>query len=334
MFFPGRMSTIERPRAAWLARVLLGFLGAAMVLAQAKGAHAAEPPARVEGSSAPPTVQVAKPRSPPSCPRAGMPYLPARALFERAEGPRQAEAIEAVRAFRDRQLFLEHEREVMGPAPPPVPRVPAFERALPGFSLVLGRGSSVVTRSSGGHESTAARLVSAEAGLGVRLPWGRDFRGFVDRHRDLFGIRADRRVRVVEDENANVRLVYPNGALSDGSAYFRVIREGEGTCKLTDTPAGHEIRSDFDVDEPYLSAPPAFSAEEALRRFQDIAPYVSTEAEPPVRLVVAPSRIGTARLVWRIRYHYECLLWFAHVGGDVRTVHFDADMDAFSGSLL
>jgi hypothetical protein len=314
--------------------VLLGFLGAAMVLTQVEGAHAAEPPARVEASYTPPTVQVAKPRSPPSCPRMDMPYLPARTLFERAEGPRQAEAIEAVRAFRDQQLFLERERVVMGPAPPPVPRVPSFERALPGFSLVLGHGSSAVTRSPGGHESTGARLVSAEAGLGVPLPWGRDFRGFVDRHRDLFGIRADRRVRVVEDENATVRLVYPNGALSDGRAYFREVHEGEGTCKLTDIPAGHLIRSDFDADEPYLSSPPAFTAEEALRRFQDIAPYVSTEAEPPVRLVVTPSRIGTARLVWRIRYHYECLSWFAHVGGDLRTVHFNADMDAFSGSLL
>ena len=116
MFLPGRMSTIERPRAASLARVLLGFLGAAMLLTRVEGAHAAEPPARVEASQDAPTVQVAKPRSPPSCPRAGMPYLPARVLFERAEGPRQAEAIVAVSEFRDRQLFLEHEREVIARA--------------------------------------------------------------------------------------------------------------------------------------------------------------------------------------------------------------------------
>lgn len=333
MFFPGRMSTIERPRAAWLARVLLGFLGAAMVLAQAKGAHAAEPPARVEASQDAPTVQVAKPKSPPSCPRMGMPDLPARALFERAEGPRQAEAIVAVSEFRDRQLFLEHEREVIARARSPIPRHPAFERALPGFKLELEPLSPAATRGSGGHERTGARVVSASGPIDAPAPWGRDFRGFVDRHRDLFGIRADRRVRVMQPWVGRIHLEYPNGAVSDGwisgsESY------GMGCLMSYDTPTGYEIHNDLPLDEPYLSAPPAFSAEEALRRFQDIAPYVSTDSEPPVRLFITTNRAGASRLVWRIRYHYECLLWFAHVGGDVTTVHFDADMDAFSGSLL
>jgi len=262
-----------------------------------------------------------------------MPELPARALFEQPEGPRQAEAIAAGGAHRETMLFLEREKEASALTPPPVTRRPDFERALPGFSLVLERlgGTNWGPRE---RDSAAARVASAIASNDVRVPWGRDFRGFVDRHRGLFGIRADRRVRVLQDEDERVRVEYPNGALSDGRVVTLPTYVGRGTCLHTDIPDGNEIRNDLPLDEAHLSDPPAFSAEEALRRFLDIAPYVSTDSEPPVRLVIAKGRTGAARLVWRVSYHYDCLLWYANVGGDVRVSHHVADMDAFSGSLL
>lgn len=327
MFFPSRMTS----PTAWLTRVLVGVFAAAMALTSVAPAGATEPTSQDE-----PTHESLAPRKPisaPSCPAIFMPDLPARALFERTEGPHQAEAIAAARALRETMLFLEREKEASVLTPPPVSRRLDFERALPGFSLVLGRLGGAKW-GPGERDSTAARVVSAIASNDVRVPWGRDFRGFVDRHRGLFGIRADRRVRVVEDEEERVRLEYPNGALSDGRVVTLETYVGRGTCLPTDIPDGNEIRSNLPLDEAHLSDAPAFSAEEALRRFLDIAPYVSTDSEPPVRLVIATGRTGTSRLVWRVSYHYECLLWFANVGGDVVTRHRVADMDAFSGSLL
>ena len=327
------MSTTERPRTASLARVFVAVLGAAIALTFVTISGATEPLPQGEPAHQAPVLPVAKPRSAPSCPRMNMPYLPARALFERAEGPRQAEAIAVALAFRETMLFLEREKEASVLTPPPVGRRPDFERALPGFSLVLGRlgGTNWGPRE---RDRTAARVVSAIASNDVRVPWGRDFRGFVDRHRGLFGIRADRRVRVVEDDEERVRLEYPNGALSDGRVVTLETYVGRGTCLRTDIPDGNEIRSNLPLDEAHLSDAPAFSAEEALRRFLDIAPYVSTDSEPPVRLVIATGRTGTSRLVWRVSYHYECVSWFANVGGNIDIWHHVADMDAFSGSLL
>jgi len=329
MFLPRRMRTQEAPLVS--RAFVAPFFGAAMALVFVAASLATEPVAHGEPTrEAPP---LAKARSMPSCPRMGMPNLPPRGLFERADGPRQAEAIVTGIAFRDQMLFLEREKEAAGLTPLPPPRSPAFERELPGFELVLGYTSSGAKAGPGARLSQASRVVSAAAGLKVPLPWGRDFRAFVDRHRSLFGVRADGRVRLVKDDDDYVHLEYPNGAVSDGFIGAFVTRE-RVPCREPGDPIGHEIRNNLPVDEPQLSAEPALSAEEALQRFHDIAPYVSTASEPPVRLVVASSRTGAARLVWRVSYHYDCWWWYQNVQAGVFTQHLVADVDAFSGSLL
>lgn len=330
MFFPSRMSGADGTPIVARRGAFVGRFRSAMAVALVGASLATSTVAHGEPAHEAPRAPVAKARSVPSCPRYGMAHLPARELFERGEGPRQAEAIEAGIMFREQRLFIEREKAATEP-PRPVGRNAAFERALPGFSLELGPLSHGAKVGAGGRE--AVRIVSASASLAVPLPWGRDFRLFVDRHRELFGIRADPRVRVVEAENERIRLKYPNGATSDGRVVAFDTGYFEG-CHLHEEHTFHNISNDLHEDEPYLSAAPAFSAEEAVRRFQDIAPYVTIDTEEPVRLVIVTGRTGVARLVWRVAYHYDCLWWYADVVAGVKTYDSHAELDAFSGSLL
>ena len=330
MFFPSRMTEAHGTRLVVRGRAFVGRCSTALAVMLAGASLATSRVAHGEPAYGVAPAPPAKARSAPSCPMLGMSYLPARELFERAEGPRQADAIAAGIMFREQRLFVEREQAATEP-PRKVGRNAAFERALPGFSLELGRLSRAPKGKDGGREPS--RLVSASASLAVPLPWGRDFRLFVDRHRELFGIRADPRVRVVEAENESIRLKYPNGAMSDGRVVAFDTGYLEG-CHLHEEHTFHNISNDLHEDEPYLSAAPAVSAEEAVRRFQDIAPYVAIDTQEPVRLVIVTGRTGGARLVWRVAYHYDCLWWYAHKVLGITTNHFHAELDAFSGSLL
>lgn len=271
----------------------------------------------------------------PSCPRWGMPTLPPRSAFERpAPIVFQAEAIAAALLSRESNAFLAIEGA--GAKSSRAEPSAAAQRALAGFRLTATTDAS----------SPVARVTEAHADPNVRLPWGNDFRGFVDSNRAIFGLATDKRVRVAQVAGLphEVELRYPNGAVSEGRLGVGLPADRARAPQLSDQPSpAYHLVNQLPADSPSLSSIPALSAEEGLERFIAVAPYVSLvplvssptmdEKRPlATKLVVIRARNGESKLVWKVRYRYTCWRWGpAPVEAALAEGEGEAYVDAHSG---
>jgi hypothetical protein len=270
----------------------------------------------------------------PSCPRWGMPTLPPRSAFERPTPMFQAEAIAAALLSRESIAFLAIEGA--GAKSSRAEPSAAAQRALAGFRL------TVTTDAMSG----VARVTEAHAYPNVRLPWGNDFRGFVDSNRAIFGLPTDKRVRVAQVAGLphEVELRYPNGAVSEGRLGVNDPADRARAPQLSDQPSPeYHLVNPLPADSPSLSSIPALSAEEGMERFIALAPYVSLvplvssptmEEKRPLatKLVVIRARNGESKLVWKVRYRYTCWRWGpAPVDAALAEGEGEAYVDAHSG---
>ena len=251
----------------------------------------------------------------------------------------QNEAIVAAWHHTGAVAFQTAEYPITAPVPAAQrkePAPPAGARGvLSGFEMVVETDAS----------SGAPRIVDAWAGLIDRPPWGHDIRSFVDAHRAIFGVPADRRVRVAftDGDRDHVELQYPNGAVSEGGVGVSAP-PGPNSPEWSDsTDRGYRVRNSLPPDSPAFSALPTLSAEDAVARFVDGAPYVelvplrnlqSKDKKPLLaKLVVTRARNGTSLLAWKLRFRYACWSWGLPPSVPARLSEREGDayVDAHSG---
>ena len=245
-----------------------------------------------------------------------MAVLPPRELFERPMGLLQSEAIVAAWHHTGAVAFQTAEYPITAPVPAAQRKEPAppagARRALPGFEMQVEIDAS----------SGAPRIVDAWGSSVGLAPWGNDLRTFVDVNRSIFGVPADRRVRVVfaDGHRDDVELQYPNGAVSEGGLGAETPGDSAHGPELVDGPDHRfRVRNRLPPVSPAFSALPTLSAEDAVAQFVDGAPYVelvplrnmqSRDKKPLLaRLVVTRARNGTSLLAWKLRFRYPCWSW-------------------------
>ena len=238
------------------------LLLAIALVALARSAHAATPPGEL-----PFVPEQHRPQphaSLPSCPKWHMAVLPPRELFERPMGLLQNEAIVAAWHHTGAVAFQTAEYPITAPVPAAQRKEPAppagARRALPGFEMQVEIDAS----------SGAPRIVDAWGSSVGLAPWGNDLRTFVDVNRSIFGVPADRRVRVVfaDGHRDDVELQYPNGAVSEGGLGAETPGDSAHGPELVDGPDHRfRVRNRLPPVSPAFSALPTLSAEDAVARF-------------------------------------------------------------------